>query len=64
MSEKEKALECDSCGASYRILFEEDGVDFMSPDTCPFCGEAVNGYDDDEEWDDEWDDEDDDVLDS
>lgn len=59
--EVEKEIECENCGASYRVLYEDDKTDYLSPDTCPFCGESVNSYDEDDE-EDFWDEEDDDDL--
>lgn len=54
MSEVEKSLFCENCGASARLIFDPEEVNY-EPENCPFCGELVGTLVEEEEWDDDLD---------
>ena len=50
MPEVEKNMYCDCCGTVARIIYDPDDVPAALPDWCPFCGEEIGTYVEDEDW--------------
>jgi hypothetical protein len=46
MAEIEKEASCTNCGSVYRLMYDTDSVSYEA-DNCPFCGDLINGYDND-----------------
>lgn len=47
-------IKCGSCGTRYTIEWDEDDmVDYMEPEFCPFCGVELASCYDDQDWTDE-----------
>lgn len=42
-------LLCHNCGAEYSIEIEQESVDGNEPAHCPFCGELLDDYIEDED---------------
>jgi hypothetical protein len=46
MSEVERNMSCENCGASCRLIYDPDDINYR-PENCPFCGEIVEFINDD-----------------